>query len=70
MSPHQNKKSGRPKECFLKEESNKLQELDKMSKKLENISEMIKIAYATSSNMKRKKKGKTKNHDPSIDPSN
>lgn len=27
-----------------------------MSKKLENISEMIKIAYATSSNMKRKKK--------------
>lgn len=39
-----------------------------MSKKLENISEMIKIAYATSSNMKRK--GKTKNHDPSIDPSN
>lgn len=31
-----------------------------MSKKLENISEMIKIAYATSSNMKRKKKGKQK----------
>ena len=48
-------------------ESNKLQEVDKMSKKLENISEMIKMAYATSSNMK-KKGGGTKNHDPSIDP--
>lgn len=68
MSPHENKKSGRPKGCFLKEESNKLQEVDKMSKKLENISEMIKMVYATSSNMK--KNGKTKNHDPSIDPSN
>lgn len=36
------------------QESNKLQEVDKMSKKLENISEMIKMAYATSSNMKKK----------------
>ena len=41
-----------------------------MSKKLEDISEMIKMAYAASFNMKKKKKrktpGKTKNYGAKI----
>lgn len=51
-----------------------------MSKKVEDISKMIKMAYAASLNMKGKKKqkehlqGKQKiiqqHHDPNIDPSN
>ena len=69
MSRHYNKKSGRSKECFLKEESHKLQEVDKMSNKLENISE-IKDGICYFFKHGGKKGGKTKNHDTSIDPSN
>lgn len=45
MSQHYNKKSGRSKECFLKEESHKLQEVDKMSKKLEDSEMKDGICY-------------------------
>lgn len=64
MSSHYNKKSGSSKEYLLKEESLKFQETDKMSKKLEDISKMIKMAYIASLNMKKKRKppGKTKNY--------
>lgn len=55
MSSHYNKKSGRSKEYLLKEESHKFQETDKMSKKLEDISKMIKMAYIASLNTKKKK---------------
>lgn len=54
MSSHYNKKSGSSKEYLLKEESLKFQETDKMSKKLEDISKMIKMAYIASLNMKKK----------------
>lgn len=68
MSQHYNKKSGRSKECFLKEESHKLQEVDKMSKKLENSEMKDGICYFFQHGGK--KKGKQKNHNPSIDPLN
>lgn len=55
MSSHYNKKSGSSKEYLLKEESHKFQETDKMSKKLEDISKMIKMVYIASLNMKKKK---------------
>lgn len=60
MSLYQNKKLGSFKERFFKEELYKFQEIDKMSKKLEDISKMIKMVYVIFFNMK--KKGKIKNY--------